>query len=167
MRLGQWLEEKHGARTRRAWRKLHVGVDADTGQILAALTTSDVVDASQAGPPLDQVTVPVTSFTATGAYDQDGVYAAVAARHPEAAVVVPPRSSAMPSDTADTTPRQRDRHIRNIAEHGRKAWPVTSGYRWRALVKADISRLKRVIGGSLHSRTDQRRTTEVDMALLH
>ncbi len=48
---GEWLLEKHGTRTRRAWRKLHIGVDADTGQVLAAtLTTSDVGDASQVGP---------------------------------------------------------------------------------------------------------------------
>lgn len=163
---GEWLEEKHGARTRRAWRKLHIGVDADTGQILAAtFTTSDVIDASPVGTLLDQVTVPVASFTADGAYDQDGVYAAVAARHPEATVVVPPRSNAVPSNAADMAPSQRDRHLRDIAEHGRRAWQVTSGYRWRALVEADIGRLKRVIGGTLRSRTDQRRTTEVAIAV--
>src|SRR5215207_2347486 len=32
---GEWLLEKHGTRTRRSWRKLHLGVDADTGQIVA------------------------------------------------------------------------------------------------------------------------------------
>lgn len=32
---GDWLLEKHGTRTRRAWRKLHLGVDADTGRIVA------------------------------------------------------------------------------------------------------------------------------------
>jgi hypothetical protein len=89
---GEWLLEKHGTRTRRSWRKLHLGVDADTGQIVAAaLTTNDVDDGSQAGPLLDQVAGPVVSFTGDGAYDQDGVYASVAARHPEAEVVVPPR----------------------------------------------------------------------------
>ena len=163
---GEWLQEKHGARTRRAWRKLHIGVDADTGRILAAtMTTGDIVDASQVGPLLDQVTAPVASFTADGAYDQDGVYAAVAVRHPKATVVVPPRSSAVPSDAADTAPSQRDRYLHDIAKHGRKAWQVTSGYRWRALVEADISRFKQVIGGSLRSRVDKRRTTEVGIAV--
>ena len=28
---GEWLLEKHGERRRRSWRKLHLGVDADTG----------------------------------------------------------------------------------------------------------------------------------------
>src|SRR4051812_36864676 len=33
---GEWLVEKHGTKRRRAWRKMHIGVDADTGRILAA-----------------------------------------------------------------------------------------------------------------------------------
>src|SRR3954470_10311656 len=52
---GEWLLEKHGTKTRRSWRKLHLGMDANTGQIVAALTTNDVDDGSQAGPLLDQV----------------------------------------------------------------------------------------------------------------
>ena len=91
-----------------------------TGQIVAAaLTTNDVDDGAQVGPLLDQVAAPVASFTADGAYDQEGVAAAVAERHPEAAVIVPPRSTAVPSETAETAPTQRDRHLQCIAEHGR------------------------------------------------
>jgi hypothetical protein len=91
--------------------KLHIAVDTDTGQVAAAaLTTSDVDDASQVGHLLDQVDRPVVSFTADGAYDQDGVYGEVMSQHPEASVIVPPRSSAVPTDTAQTAPTLRDRH---------------------------------------------------------
>ncbi len=101
---GEWLVEKHGGRTRRSWRKLHVGVDADTGRIVAsALTIKDVDDGSQVGPLLDQIEGPVAAFTADGAFDRDDVYAEVAARHPDAAVIVPPRSGAVLSDTHDGT----------------------------------------------------------------
>ncbi|MBB5696433.1 hypothetical protein FHS87_004504 [Roseomonas pecuniae] len=90
---GEWLAEKHGTRTRRSWRKLHIGVDAGTGRIVAAeLTAHDVDNASQVGPLLDQVAAPIASFTADGAYGQDGSYRKVAVRHPAAAVLVPPRS---------------------------------------------------------------------------
>jgi hypothetical protein len=163
---GEWLLEKHGTKTRRSWRKLHIAVDADTGQIAAAaLTTSDVDDASQVGALLDQVDCSVTSFTADGAYDQDGVYGQVASHHPAASVIVPPRSSAVPSETAQTAPTMRDHHLQTIAERGRMAWQKTSGYNWRALVEADISRLKRVIGDGLRSRTDRRQPTEVAIAV--
>ena len=108
---------------------------------------------------------PVVSFTADGAYDQDAVYGEVTRRLPEAAVIVPPRSNAVPSDTAGTTPTQRDRHLQVISEHGRRRWQKASGYHWRALVEADISRFKRVIGGGLRSRTDRRRGTEIALAV--
>lgn len=43
-------------------------------------------------------------------------------------------------------------------------WQGASGYNWRALVEADVSRFKRVIGCGLRSRTDRRRATEVAIA---
>jgi hypothetical protein len=163
---GEWLVEKHGTKTRRSWRKLHLGVDADTGRIVAsALTTNDVDDGAQANPLLDQVTGPVASVTCDGAYDQEGVYAGLAERHPEAAVVVPPRSTAVPSETVETAPTRRDRHLRCIAEHGRMAWQKRSGYTGRARAEAAIGRWKRVIGEGLRARTDEGRATEVDVAV--
>ncbi len=163
---GEWLLEKHGTATRRSWRALHLGVDAGTGRIVAAtLTSKDVDDASQAGPLLDQVAGAVASFTGDGAYDRDRVYASVAGRHPEAAVVVPPRASAVPSDTAETAPTQRDGHLQHIAEHGRMAWQNASGYNRRARVEATMSRWKQVIGDELRAHTDERRATEVAVAV--
>src|SRR3954462_2213161 len=53
---GDWLTEKHGTKTRRSWRKLHLGRDAATGQIVAAtLTPHDLYAGSQVDPLLDQV----------------------------------------------------------------------------------------------------------------
>src|SRR3954463_14533286 len=163
---GEWLVEKHGAKRRRSWRKMHLGVDAETGRIVAAtLTDRDEDDASQVGPLLDQVADPVASVTADGAYDQDGVYADVAERHPEAEVVVPPRATAVPSESAETAPTQRDRHLQLIAEKGRMGWQKATGYNARARTEAAISRYKRVIGDGLHARTDRRRVTEVNVGV--
>ena len=162
---GEWLAEKHGTKRRRAWKKLHLATDADTGRIVAsALTDKDAGDGSRVGPLLDRIDGPVASFTADGAFDRDDVYAGVAARHPDATVIVPPRSSAVPSDTAETAPTARDRHLEAIAERGRMGWQKASGYNWRALVEADVSRWKRVIGDGLRSRTDGRQATEVAIA---
>ena len=102
---GEWLVEKHGTKTRRSWRKLHVGLDAETGHVVAAaLTAKDVDDGAEVDPLLDQVAATVASFTADSAYDQGGVSAAVARRHRAAAIIVPPRSAAVPSKTAETAP---------------------------------------------------------------
>jgi hypothetical protein len=132
--------------------------------VASALSDKDADDGSQVGPLLDRMDGSVASLTGDGAFDRDDVYAEVAARHPEAAVIVPPRSSAVPSGTAETAPTQRDAHLRCIAERGRMGWQRASGYNWRALVESDVSRWKRVIGDGLRSRTDGRREAEVAIA---
>jgi len=163
---GEWLQEKHGTKVRRSWKKLHIGMDAETGQIVAAsLTAKEVDDGAAVGPLLDQLAGPVASFTGDGGYDQDRVYASVAERHPEAAVIVPPRATAVPSEMAATAPTQRDRHLQHIAKHGRMAWQKASGYTVRARAEAAIGRFKQVIGDGLRSRTDERRATEVGIAV--
>ena len=128
------------------------------------LTEREADDGSQVGPLLDQIDGSVVSFIGDGAYDRDDVYAEVAARYPDADVIVPPRANAVPSSAAETTPTQRDAHLRCIAERGRMGWQRASGYHSRALVEADVSRWKRVIGDGLRSQTDGRQATEVAIA---
>jgi Transposase DDE domain len=162
---GEWLIEKHGTSRRRSWRKRHIGIDADSGEIVAVeVTRKDVDDAAMADALLDQIADPIASFIADGGYDQDRVNQAVAKRHPDAAVIVPPREGAVPSASAESAPTQRDRHLRMIAERGRMAWQKASGYNLRAKVEASIGRYKRVIGDALRSRTDQTEATEVAIA---
>jgi hypothetical protein len=93
------------------------------------------------------------------------VYASVAERHPTASIIVPPRVTAVPSQTAESKPTQRDRHLQLIAEQGRMAWQKASGYVNRARAETAISRLKRVIGSGLRSHTNERRATEVGVAV--
>ena len=76
-----------------------------------------------------------------------------------------PRSTAVPSATAETAPTQRDRHLRMIAARGRMGWQKAAGYNRRALVEAAISRYKRVIGDALRFRTVSRQATEVAIAV--
>ena len=116
------------------------------------LTANDDDDGAQVGPLLDQVTRPGVSFIGDGAFDRDDVYDKIAERHPDAAVIVPPRSSGVLSETAATAPTQRNRHLQFIAERDRMAWQKASRYNWRALVETDISRYQRVIGDTLRSR---------------
>jgi hypothetical protein len=127
-----------------------IGVDADTGQIVTSeLTTHDGDDGAQVGPLLDQVAAPLASFTGDGAYDRDDVSRSVAERHPGAAVIVSPRSGAVPSEAVETAPTQQDQHLQLIAEHGRMGWQKASGYARCALAEATIGRFKPVIGGGL------------------
>jgi hypothetical protein len=115
---------------------------------------------------LDQVDGPIASVTADGAYDGDPVYRAVAARQPDppAAVVIPPRASAVPGPTADTTPSQRDRHIGMIRDRGRLGWQRAVGYGRRALGETAVSRYKAIIGRGLRARALPSQKTEARVA---
>jgi len=65
---GEWLAEQQGAKPRRSWRKLRIGREADTGQIVAAAPTAkDIDDGAEGGPLLDQVAATVASPTAGAA----------------------------------------------------------------------------------------------------
>ena len=58
----------------------------------------DVDDGSQVEPLLDQIAGPLASFIGDGAYDQAGIYGTIGKRHPDADVIVPPRSTAVLSE---------------------------------------------------------------------
>ena len=105
------------------------------------------------------------SLTVWFTEEEEGVTASIGSRHPDAAIIVPPRSTAVPSEAAETAPTQRDRHLRAIAEHGRMAWQAASGYTKRARAETAMSRLERVIGDGLRSHTDECRATEVEVAV--
>jgi hypothetical protein len=38
---GEWKQRVHGKQKRRTWRKLHMGVDSDTGQVTAVTLTDN------------------------------------------------------------------------------------------------------------------------------
>jgi len=145
--------------------KLHIGIDANSCEIVAIeVTGKDIDDAAMVDALLDQIADPIASFTADGGYDQERVSRAVAGRDPDAAVIVPPRAGAAASPSAETAPTPRDRHLRMITERGCMAWQKASGYNLRAKVEAPIGRYKRVIGNALRSRTDETDATEVAIA---
>lgn len=159
---GEWLDQKHGIRARRRWRKLHIAVDANSQEVIASdLTADDVGDVTALPDLLDQVEGSVAAVIADGAYDGQPVYDAVAARHPEAAVIIPPRSTAVPTEAEAS---QRDRHIKVIGEHGRRGWQKQTGYGRRSLVETAMFRYKTIIGRSLHARTLPNQRTEAKIA---
>jgi hypothetical protein len=129
--------------------------DPDTGEILASeLTTIEDGDASQVGPLLDQISGPIASVTAGGAYDGAHVCRTIAERNPAAEVIIHPRSTAVPSDTAGTAPTPRDRHLQLIQERGRRGWQKVVDYGRRSLSEVAMMRYKTLIDRSLPSRPD-------------
>lgn len=70
---GEWKCKKHGAERRRQWRKLHIGIDAQTLQIrVICVTGNEVSDAAVIADLMEQVPPSEALMTLTG--DGDGAY---------------------------------------------------------------------------------------------
>lgn len=161
---GQWLEEKHGAKSRRRWRKLHLAIDADNGEIIAeVLTNQDASDVSQLEVLLGNIDVTIGQFTADGAYDGQPTYDIIQCHSPGTSIVIPPRSN---SNTRNDhgPPTQREDHVASIEKDGRMAWQARNGYGKRSPVETASGRYKSIIGNRLRSRKFANQRTEVTLA---
>src|SRR5205085_2542876 len=78
---------------RRTWRKLHIGADETTGEIVAAVvTTNNVADSQVLEGLLEQVDEAIKQVSGDGAYDKRNCYEAIRQRQAKAAI--PPQRNA-------------------------------------------------------------------------
>ena len=151
----------------RAWRKLHVAVDADTGEIVASdLTSRRTRDGARAPTLLGQIDHRVASVSADSAYDTGRVYEAAHAKGEGRAVRVriPPGRNAQLSPRPSAALKERNRNVHSIRRLGRREWPKRSGYSRRAMVENTIYRYKTIIGRAMTSRTLVGQRVEVQLA---
>jgi hypothetical protein len=151
----------------RAWRKLHLAVDAATGEIVASdLTGRRTHDCTRVPALLEQIGRPVASVFADGAYDTEGVYEAARAkgqgRHVR--VVISPRRDAQLRPRPAAALQERNRNIRSIRRLGRREWHKRSGYSQRSMIENVIYRYKTIIGRGMRSRTLAGQRAEVQLA---
>lgn len=161
---GQWLEDKHGVKSRRRWRKLHIAIDADSGEILAeVLTGQDTSDVSQLDKLLDAIDAPMGCFMADGAYDGKSAYDTIQWHSAGVRIIIPPRPHFIPKEILGP-PTQREGHVATIAERGRMSWQASTGYGRRSLVETTMSRYKSIIGNRLRARKFANQKAEVTRA---
>jgi hypothetical protein len=77
-------------------------------------------------------------------YGGEPIYRAVAERQPDPPVAmnIPPRSTAVPSPTASSTPSQRDGHIATIRDTGPLGWQTAVVYGRRSLAETAVFRVQ-------------------------
>jgi hypothetical protein len=159
---GEWAASKYGGRGRRAWKKLHLGVDRSGVIVAEALTDGGVNDAKTALALIDNVAGAIESLTADSAYDTLAIYGASAELGAE--VIVPPSKSATRSHQRRSRSIARDRTIIRVKEIGRREWKKESGYHQQARVENTFFRYKSTIGGRLRARHPQSQEAEAAMA---
>ena len=158
---GEWKVRQHGWSKRRTWRKLHLGVDEATGEVVAMVLTDNATDDAAMVPELlDQVEDEIAAVGADGAYDKDKVYRALIPR--QIAPIIPPRRDARiwQHGNCKAPPHPRDEALRYIRRHGRKKWKRDSGYHRRSKAENAMYRFKTLFGSSLWARTMENQRVE-------
>ena len=161
---GEWLQKKHKTKgKRKSWRKLHLGLDLTTGDIICAALTLDSVGDTTALPELlDQIEKPVSRFLGDGAYDGVPTDDLLKARFGDTVeIIIPPPKNAALSPKSLHDPTLRDQRIIEIQTRGRMAWQVSSGYNQRSRIETQMGRWKAVIGPKLKARSFKNQQTEV------
>ncbi|NEP20465.1 MAG: IS5 family transposase [Leptolyngbya sp. SIO4C1] len=159
---GEWKCRKHGVSKRRTWRKLHLGIDEQTGEILAAVVTPNSTgDSEVLGELLDEIDDEIDQVSADGAYDCGYCYDFIEERGATAAI--PPRKDAKiwfhGNRTGATHPR--DENLRRIRKVGRSNWKEESNYHRRSLSETGMFRLKTIFTGEVCARKLETQTTEL------
>ena len=150
---GEWKVRTHGVAKRRTWRKLHLGVDSESGEILGAVvTTNDVADCQVLPDILEQIDQQIEQVSGDGGYDTKGCYDTISQRGARA--IIPPRSNAKIQQHSNTQTQSypRDENLRRIHQVGRKQWKLDSGYHRRSLSETAMFRLKIINGCKLRRR---------------
>lgn len=158
---GEWHVQQYGGRRRRTWRKLPIGVDEQTKEIVAVQVTKNPVHDSQMLPTLlSQIPVRVCQVSGDGAYDTKPCYASMIQRGAKA--TVPPRRNAKPLIRRDCSEglHLRDATVRQSQQQGRYAWRVASGCTRLSLVENAVSRVKSIFGSRLKARRFDNQQTE-------
>lgn len=163
---GEWKVKAHGKSKRRTWRKFHIGIDADTQDIVCCeLTGNDKGDAEVAERMLEDLPCKVKSARGDGAYDASRFRKKV---HDKGGVCIvpPPRDAAYKGKEEVGWEKERDDAITAIygfggGEIGRKLWKICSGYHERSLVETTMFRIKKIFGEGLKSRSMEAQKTEV------
>ena len=155
---GEWKARQHGWTKRRTWRKLHVGVNEATGEVVAqTLTSHSSDDASQVAPLLTQVDEGVGVVGGDGAYDKQKVFDALAtptSGSPIRPIIALRKDARIQQHGNCKAPAlARDEILRALRRKGRKAWKQESGYHRRSLAETHIYRYKQLVGDQLKARS--------------
>ena len=150
---GEWRVRTHGVGKRRTWRKLHLGEDVGTGEILAAVvTTNDVADCEVLPDLLEQIEQEIEQVSGDGGYDTFNCYDTIALAG--AIASIPPRSNAQIQQPSNSglPPHPRDENLRRIHQIGRQQWKQETRYHRRYASETAMFRLKIIFGGKLKRR---------------
>lgn len=160
---GEWKVRTHGVTKRRTWRKLHLCIDAATGEVIAAAASENSVSDCQMFPEIVRVVEgEVEQISADGSYDRRKVYAALNERAVRRAAI-PPRKGARIWQHGNSRKERliRDENLRAVRKKGRSLWKRESNYHRRSLAETGVFRFKTIFTDKLQSRKQDNQFQEM------
>lgn len=166
---GEWKTRKHGYSKRRTWRKLHVGMCADSGQVIVgALSSNSVTDDTAMVEMMDCLDeFSLGDVYGDGAYDSIDCRMAINDRGGRQIIPPPKNAKASKKDPPACLVERNEavEKIRKGGEEGRKLWKEEAGYHKRSLVETLMFRYKANMGGDLRSKIWENQVTEAMVKL--
>lgn len=166
---GEWKVRKHGYSKRRTWRKVHVGMCADSGQVVVSgMTSNNVSDDETMIHMMGTLEgVPLGDVLGDGAYDTTDCRGAIydLGGNP----IIPPDKTAKVQKRSPLpclkTRDQAIQRIEEIGKEGRAQWKKEVNYHRRSLVETFVYRYKTILGDRLASRKQWTQATEVSIKI--
>jgi IS5 family transposase len=153
---GEWKVRLYGPDKRRTWRKLHLGVDEATHEILSVeLTLCSVGDGPMRPALLNQTTesgVMIEQVSGDGSYDSWICHEAIAQCGAKATIPVRSGSRIRQHGNCAAPPLPRDQILRQERQRGKAAWKRESGYHRRSIAETAMYRQKQIFGDDLGAR---------------
>ena len=154
---GEWKVMAHGVGKRRVWRKLHLGVDEQTNEILVhKLTENNVHDGPVLPDLLDQTDAMLDQVSADKAYDSFKCHSAIYKRGTRPVIEPRKGASSKPPPGLIDLPPTRGQIVKCIHQIGRKEWKKQSNYHRRSLAETAMFRYKTIIGPKMANKTFQK-----------
>lgn len=160
---GEWKVRTHGISKRRTWRKLHLCVDGQSGEVIVAAASENSVSDCQMFPEIvAAVEEEVEQISADGSYDRRKVYTALNERKIKRAAI-PPRRGAKIWQHGNSRKERllRDENLREVRKKGRKKWKQEANYHRRSLAERAMFRYKTIFSDKLQSRKQENQFQEM------
>ena len=150
---GEWKVRQHGKTQRRSWKKVHVLVEYETGQIVSMEVTAHTV---HDGPVLSRLLpnhLPGCVIHGDGAYASKQLHDTVDQKGAELVSRPAYNTRLWSANPSKPFVNKRNQHVREIRAHGLRGWAKISGYGRRSLVEVTMHQLKSYFSHKISSKS--------------
>jgi hypothetical protein len=160
---GEWCSKRYGGK--KGWKKLHLALDPESGQlVLAEVTGENVHDTGCLEKAFRRTNRKKGKALIDGIGDSKRCYSMAKSYGKE--LLTPPKKGAV--FRKEPGYEKRNEAIKIIRAFGgdpvaRSIWAKLVGYNERVVIESMISRWKRLFGGSLRSQCKERQQVEVQL----